>query len=424
MYPGILKDITRSFFDYFYMLIEMPTTMNILFISIAWPSPGNGNLYSDLMDEFLMHGHRVHVAATHRSIDQNFSDLTVENDISVLRIPSGKIMKTSRLQKAISLLTLGGRLKSAINENFGNEHYDLIIAHTPSITMSILYRKLKRKYGARLYLLLKDIWPQGSVDHKVFRKYTLPWIYFRIHEKRLYRVADYIGTMSPMGAKYLLSKNDFLTEQKVEVCPNSIRPAVRTGDNTGYEIRDKYGIPRDACVFIFSGNLGIGHGLHFLVEAIQALSDYSKAYFVIGGAGTHFRFLEQKLPETERGNVFLYNWLPRKDFEDILATSDVGLIFLYNYTSPQFPSRLLSYLEYSKPVLCAVNSETDIGSIVDQEGCGMSVTHGDLESFTDAIKYISTQPEFRKRAGDNGRKLLMDRYTVSHSYDIIMKHFL
>jgi hypothetical protein len=57
------------------------------------------------------------------------------------------------------------------------------------------------------------------------------------------------------------------------------------------------------------------------------------------------------------------------------------------------------------------------------EGCGLSVTHGDLESFTKAVRSLSEQPDMRKSMGENGRKLLMDRYTVSHSYDIIMKHF-
>jgi glycosyltransferase involved in cell wall biosynthesis len=209
----------------------------------------------------------------------------------------------------------------------------------------------------------------------------------------------------------------------VEVCPNSISPVKEVPPVPGHEIRDKYGIPRDACVFIFSGNLGIGHGLHFLVEALGELSGYDKAYFVIGGAGTHYRFLESRLAANPTGNVFLYNWLPREDFEDILATSDVGLIFLYKYTSPQFPSRILSYLEYSKAVLCAVNDETDIGSITQQEGCGLTVTHGDMGSFTAAVKYLSEKSEERKSMGAMGRKLLMDRYTVTHTYEIIMKHF-
>lgn len=397
--------------------------MNILFISIAWPAPGNNNLYSNLMDEFVLQGHRVHVAATRYDNEASGEEITEENGIRILRIPSGKIMKTSYLKKAITLLTLGGKLRKAIRRSYGNEHYDLIVAPTPPITLSVLYKKLKRSYGASFYLLLKDIWPQGSVDLKVFRKYSPPWIYFRIHEKRLYKVADHIGCMSPLGAEYILAKNPFLPTSKVEVCPNSIHPARTRSKQAGQSIRDKYGIPRDACVFIFSGNLGIGHGLHFLVEAIRALSDYPKAYFVIGGSGTQYTYLESELSASSPGNVFLYSWLPRKDFEDILATSDVGLILLYKYTSPQFPSRLLSYLEYSKAVLCAVNEATDIGSIVEEEGCGLSVKHGELDSFLEAVQSLSEHGEERKLMGEKGRNLLMDRYTVSHSYDIIMNHY-
>lgn len=397
--------------------------MNILFISIAWPAPGNRNLYSDLMDEFVQQGHRVHVAGTHHPSSENKVDLSEENRISVLRIHSGQIMKTSYLRKALNLLTLGRKFRLAISRHFGNERYDLIIAPTPPITLSVLYKNLKRKYRAPFYLLLKDIWPQGSVDLKVFRKYSLPWFYFRIHERRLYKTADHIGTMSSLGEAYIGDKNPYISKDKVEVCPNSIRPADPETGKSGHEIRDKYGIPRDACVFIFSGNLGVGHGLYFLVEAFKALTDYPNAYFVIGGSGTQYTYLENRLKEESPGNVFLYSWLPREDFEDILATSDVGLILLYKYTSPQFPSRLLSYLEYSKAVLCAVNDSTDIGSIVEEEDCGRSVTHGDLEAFVNAVKRLSEQEDERKHMGENGRKLLMDRYTVSHSYRIIMNHF-
>ena len=397
--------------------------MNILFISIAWPKAGERNLYSDLMDEFISKGHRVHVVGTQDKGRESKQELSQENGITVLRVNSGQIRKTSYLRKAVLLLTLGRKIRTAVMEQFGREHYDLIIGPTPSITLSNLYKNLKRYYQAPFYLLLKDIWPQGSVDLKVFRKYSLPWLFFRKHEKRIYRQADYIGTMSPLGAEYILAKNSFIPEHKVEVNPNSIRPAEAISRPNGHKIRDKYGIPRDACVFIFSGNLGIGHGLHFLLEAIKALSDYPNAYFVIGGSGTHYTYLEKQLKTFASANVFLYSWLPREDFTEILATSDVGLIFLYRYTSPQFPSRILSYFEYSKPALCAINKETDIGSIVEEEGCGRTMLHGDLPGFIDAVKFFTEQADERKAMGEKGRDLLMDRYTASHSYEIIMNHF-
>jgi len=107
----------------------------------------------------------------------------------------------------------------------------------------------------------------------------------------------------------------------VEECPNSIRPTLDSELPDAKGIRRKYNIPNDACVFLFSGNLGVGHGLHFLVDVIRELKDYDKAFFIIGGAGTQYQFLEKIFAGEEFPNAFLYNWLPRDDFEKILMTS-------------------------------------------------------------------------------------------------------
>jgi len=115
--------------------------------------------------------------------------------------------------------------------------------------------------------------------------------------------------------------------------------------------------------------------------------------------------------------------LPREDYEKILSTSDVGLILLYKYTNPQFPSRLLSYLDYFKPALCAITPDTDMGMIVERENCGKAVLHGDKEAFINAVKFFSENPIERQEMGKNGRALLLKMYTVSHSYRTIINHF-
>jgi glycosyltransferase involved in cell wall biosynthesis len=397
--------------------------LNILFITIAWPGPGMRNLYSDLMEEFVQRGHQVYAVGNNNTDNSKSTFLAVENGIHVLRVNMGKIRKASYFQKTLSLLLLGTRLQRAIKQHLKGVDIDLIIAPTPPITLSILYKKLKRKYAAPFYLLLKDMWPQGSVDFHVFRKKSLPWFFFRSHEVRVYKTANYIGCMSPYSVDYILANNHYLETGKVEVCPNSIRPTTEPVSKEARKIRSKYNIPEDACVFIFSGNLGVGHGLHFLVDTIRALGNYPKAFFVIGGSGTQLQYLQKRFSETDVNNLFLYEWLPREDFEDILQTSDVGLILLYKYTSPQFPSRLLSYLDYSKPVLCAVNEYTDVGTIVEGSKSGMSVVHGDIKSFIETIKYLAENPRERAEMGAKARNLLLEKFTVASSYEIIMKHF-
>ena len=396
--------------------------MNIMFVTISWPPSGGRNLYTDLMDEFIQNGHNVFVV-TNQDYDKHVNSfVTEENKIKVLRVSSGRIRKSGYIRKIRSLFALGAKMWKGIRQHYAEKQIDLIIGSTPPITLSGFYSKLKKHFGAPFYLLLKDIWPQGSVDLKVIRKYGIPWLYLRSHERKLYNTADYIGCMSPLGVQYLVNHNKYLPLEKVEVCPNSIRPT-KENKATKNDIRKKYKIPPGACVFLFSGNLGIGHGLHFFIDALKVLSNYNKAYFVIGGSGTQYDYLKSEFQKLNPVNALLYSWLPREDYEEMLKTSDVGLIFLYRYTLPQFPSRLLSYLDYSKPVLCAVNKATDIGTIIEESGCGRSVDHGDLNEFAAAVKFFCENENKRKTMGINGKKLLMENYTVKHSYDIIVKHF-
>lgn len=59
----------------------------------------------------------------------------------------------------------------------------------------------------------------------------------------------------------------------------------------------------------------------------------------------------------------------------MLANScDVGLIFLDNrFTIPNFPSRLLSYMQASMPVLAATDVNTDIGKVIEEGKFGFGV---------------------------------------------------
>lgn len=398
--------------------------MNILFLTIAWPKQGARNLYTDLMDEFVNQGNRVYVVGARNESSRQKFVMEEENGINVIRISSGQIRKAAYFRKAITLLTLNRSLYRALDYCLNDSKIDLVIGNAPPITFSTLLRRIKRRYKAPVYLLLKDIWPQGSVDLKVFHKHCIIWSYLRIHEKRTYKTVDYIGVMSPLNQEYISHNNRSLSANRIEVCPNSIRPSLNTGDSEEAGIRTKYGIPIDACVFLFSGNLAKGHGLSFLVDAIKSLSTYHNAFFVLGGSGTHLKYLKDTFGTYNGNNILVYEWLPQKDFEMMLRTSDVGLILLdKRFTIPQFPSRLLSYLDSRMPVLCAVNESTDIGSIVRESNCGRTVIHGDLDSFIQEIKFLSENASIRSVMGENSKKLLEDNYTVERSYKIIMKHF-
>ncbi|NLD06099.1 MAG: glycosyltransferase family 4 protein [Synergistaceae bacterium] len=103
---------------------------------------------------------------------------------------------------------------------------------------------------------------------------------------------------------------------------------------------------------------------------------------------------------------------------------DVGLILLSDkFTIPNFPSRVTAYMEAGLPILAATDPNTDLKDMLTGSGCGLWSRSGDIKSFITNIDSIALSDELRDRMGLAGRKWLEKNYTVSISYEIIMKHF-
>lgn len=407
--------------------------MNVLFITMAWPEEGEDNLYTDLMLEFVEGGHQVTVASVNEKKNHR-TYLSNENNIDVLRVKIGEIQKCNKYLKVIHSFVAGPKIYYALGKYLKNQKYDLILFSTPPITLSPFVYLLKIKHHAKLYLLLKDIWPQDAVDLKAMKKGGFVWKVFRGLEKLTYSISDYIGCMSPANVLYIKNNNIYLKDKIIEVCPNSRREQEENKeeiikDNSHIldksDIRDKYNLPKDKIIFIYGGNLGKAQGVDYLLEIIEYYKDNTEYFFLIIGSGTEYKFLSDEILSKSYDNVKILPWIPEKQFIQMVGASDVGLILL-NKTStvPNFPSRLLTYLISKIPVIAAVDKSTDLGNIIELAGCGVKAYHGDIQSFHQALITVMESEEKRKVMGDNGYKLFKEEYTVKKSYDIIMKHFL
>ena len=93
--------------------------------------------------------------------------------------------------------------------------------------------------------------------------------------------------------------------------------------------------------------------------------------FVVVGNGTEYSKLEDWYQNNITDNVKLMSRLPKEDYDMLVSSCDVGLIFLdHRFTIPNYPSRLLSYLEYKMPIICCTDPNTDIGRIAEENGYG------------------------------------------------------
>lgn len=408
--------------------------MNVIFLTLVRISNiEERHIYADLMRKFRDEGHNVYIVTPYERRMGKPTELVESGGVHILNVKTLNIQKTNVVEKGIGTLLLENQFKAAIKKYLKGVTFDLITYSTPPITFTNVVKYLKKENPQAIsYLQLKDIFPQNAVDIGMMTKNGVKGLlykFFRKKETKLYAVSDYIGCMSPANVEFVLKNNPEVPADRVEVAPNSIDLNVNDNFNDEgqrkaerYYIRKKYDLPTDKPIFIYGGNLGKPQGIDYLVKCLDVNKRRTDWYFVVVGSGTHYNLISDWYDKNKGCNVKLMQSLPKADYDLLVKHCDVGLIFLdHRFTIPNYPSRLLSYLENKMPVVCATDVNTDIGKIAEENGYGYWCESVKPEDFTALVDKMLKAD--RKAMGEKGYQFLKENYLVEHTYNVIMNHF-
>ena len=401
--------------------------MNVLFLTLLdFDSLNQKNIYTDVLREFKKKDNNVFVISPVERRTNRKTQLCESDKVHILKLQIGNTQKTNIIEKGISTVSIEPQFVRGIKRYFSDVKFDLVMYSTPPITFFRAVEFVKKRDNAKTYLLLKDIFPQNAVDIGMMSKFGLKGLlykFFRQKEKKLYAASDYIGCMSQANVDYVLRHNPEIKADTVEVCPNSVEVTdMRVNTDVRDEMRRKYGIPLDKTIFVYGGNLGKPQGIPFLIQCLKSQMKNQDAYFLIVGDGTEFGKLEQFFNEQKPGNMKLMKRLPKEDYDRMVAACDVGMIFLdHRFTIPNFPSRLLSYMQAGMPVLAVTDPNTDIGKAIVDGDFGWWCESNDVKAFHGKV-----QEACKSNLADMGTKAfwyLGNHYSAEKGYEIIMKHF-
>jgi glycosyltransferase involved in cell wall biosynthesis len=395
--------------------------MKILFLTLARiDSIEVQGIYTDLLRKFRDNGHEVIIISPAERKYGNKTKYIQEGGVRILNVWTTNIQKSNLLEKGFTTLFLEFYYYKAIKKYINYTDIDLILYSTPPITFTYLIKRLKRTSNAKTYLLLKDIFPQNAVDLNLLKYGGILYNYFRKQEKVLYKISDFIGCMSPANLNYVLENNTEIENKKLEVNPNSIE-VKENSFVLETDLYTKYNIPRNKIIFIFGGNLGIPQGIDFLKANIAYCKSIKEAFFLIVGDGTEYNNFSHWIQTESIFNAKLIKELPKSEYDEIIKLSHVGLIFLNpRFTIPNFPSRILSYMQNCLPVICATDLVTDIGEIAVNNNYGYKCLTSDYESFFDFVVKLLNK-DLREQMGKKGLEFLKNEYNVEKSYNKIIE---
>ena len=393
---------------------------------VPMPSFKERGIYQDLLRYFDKQGHNIYVVFPRERRQGKPTEVYEDNGAHFLGVRTLNLTKTNVVEKGIGQICVESQYKKAIRKYWTDVQFDLILYSTPPITLMGAVKYLKdRNPQAKSYLLLKDIFPQNAVDIGMMSTSGVKGVlyrFFRQKEKALYRISDYIGCMSPANVEFVLKHNPEVSTDRIEVAPNSVELSSNDNQDENQNIiREKYGLPTDKPIFIYGGNLGKPQGIPFLIKCLNANANRTDCHILIIGTGTELPSLKLWYDEKKPSSVTVMNGLPKADYDQLVKSCDAGLIFLdHRFTIPNYPSRLLSYLENKMPVLCATDPNCDMGPIAESNGYGYWCESNSVEAFAAILdKMINSDI---KAMGEKGYDFLCNNYLVENTYNAIMSH--
>ena len=400
--------------------------MNVIFLTITpiedFSSP---SVHIGVLKKFRDEGNNVYIVTPYERKTGKKSKLVNLDGVHILHVRTGNITKCGMIEKGITTLAIDKLYIYAINKYFKDIKFDPILYSTPPITLYGAIKKIKSKHNVKSYLMLKDIFPQNAVDIGLIEKKGIKGLiykYFRKKEIKLYKISDYIGCMSQANVDYVLNHNEYIKKECVEICPNTIDIIDKSINyQERAKIRKKYNIPENDFVFVYGGNLGKPQGIPFLIKCLDKTRKLKNVTFLIVGDGTEYARLDDYIHRRKCSNIMLQKRLPKDDYDILVASCDVGMIFLdHRFTIPNFPSRLLSYMQAKIPVLAVTDPNTDIGKTIVEGGFGWWCESNDENGFVDIVLNIINQKT------DSIREIefeyLKNNYSSGVAYSIISSH--
>ena len=369
----------------------------------------------ELALELKNNGHEISVL-TPKPLQKESLSVKKIDDINVLFFKSGRIKNVGKIKRAVNETLLSYQAFKSAKKYLKENPHNGIIYYSPSIFFGRLVRKLSKLWNCKTYLILRDIFPQWAVDNNLLRENSLKFLYFKFFEKINYTSADRIGVMSQSNLDFFKSKN--INTSKFEVLYNWSQiidaPDVKSDFRKKLKLEDKI-------VLFYGGNIGHAQQMINLINLAKKFTENSSVHFLFVGKGDEVKLLLKEIKNNELKNITYLPSVDQNTYFEMLNEFDIGMFSLHSgHRTHNFPGKLLGYMSYSKPILGCVNTGNDLSDVVNSANAGIVVNSTDELGLYEAAKALIDSKSIRDKMGANGRKLLLNKFSVKNVSEQIL----
>ena len=339
---------------------------------------------------------------------QRFFEKLFDKGVRIIRCPIYIPRSPSSLKR------IGYDLSFTLSSFWGGifrERFDLIYCVSPPLTIGLTAELLSRFKRCPFIFHIMDLIPDTVVALGMLRNNLILNI-LKLIEGHIYRASSGIVVISPGFEKNLLRKG-LDGKKKIALLPNWVDTSVIKPSARLNGVREKYGIADDEFVVTYAGNMGNKQGLETLLQSAELMTggDCGKVRFLMVGEGARKAYLLGYAERRNLENVMFLPLQPPDIFPDLLATSDaLAITQKKSVTDICIPSKLMTNCASGRPLIAAVNADSETAKFIEQAECGIIVEPENPLALKNAVMKLLGAPELADEMGKQGRIYIENNY--------------
>ena len=336
--------------------------MKVILITAVFPPEPvvSATISYDIYSELKLRKHEVKVLCPNpsRPLGFKFSELKKDNNIITLNsYTSPKSKATSRALESISF----GFFASAYL--LRNRNFDLVYLNGWPIFSQLLIGITSRILQIKSVIHVMDLYPEALKLKNVFIKKVLTKV-----DSIILNLFNVIICISPTHREYLVESRS-INNNKIK------HINLWNSSNKGRKIKS---IHNENCIvnILYFGNIGPLANLKSIIKEISKNKN-NNFQLTIAGSGTEKNNL---ISLTEKLKLQNINFIAvdRGKEEEVLSNYDVMLLPQKPKTgNTSLPSKLISYMFASKPIIGFVDKNSNIHNIINENKCGYFINSND-----------------------------------------------
>ena len=273
---------------------------------------------------------------------------------------------------------------------------DFILTESPPLFLGISGYLLSRLKRARWIFNISDLWPESAVRLGVIGSGGIP-----------YRISEWLETFCYHKAYLVSGQSKSILENIKKRFPNIRTYHLSNGADTNLFHPNGH-VRGENTVALYAGLHGLAQGLDQVLQAASNLKDLKGFQIDFVGDGPEKQKLLAIYQNLKLQNVRFLDPLPRSQMPSAIEAADFCIIPLKLYIPGAVPSKLYEAMASGKAVVLIAEGEA--AEIVQEAGCGVVVRPGDINSLSNAFRFMYMHPEECKRMGAAGRKAAIERF--------------